>query len=372
VKRSVNKAYRFRLYPNKEQAVLLAKTFGCCRFIYNQMLSDKIEEYKKSGKMKKNTPAMYKKQYPWLKEVDSLALANVQLHLEKAYKNFFRDPKIGFPKFKSKHSFQNSYTTNYVNGNIALVDGKIKLPKLGMVCVKRHRMIPETYKLKSVTISQVPSGKYFISILFAYENQVSECTGMKEVLGIDFAMNGMAVFSDGTRASYPMFYKKAQKKLVHEQRNLSRCKKGSSNYQKQKMKVAKYHEKIRNQRQDFSHKLSRQITNKYDVVCVEDLNMKAMSQCLHFGKGVMDNGYGRFLNMMEYKLSEQGKDLVKVDRFYPSTKRCSQCGNVKKMMLLSERTYHCACGNNMDRDVNAAINIREEGIRILSDSRKCA
>ena len=336
------------------------------------MLSDKIEEYKKTGKMKKNTPAMYKKEYPWLKEVDALALANVQLHLEKAYKNFFRDPKVGFPKFKSKHSSRRSYTTNCVNGNIALQTGSIKLPKLGVIRMKQHRAIPDAYVLKSATIRQEPSGKYFVSILFAYENQVSECRDVKDVLGIDFAMNGLAVFSDGTRAEYPMFYKRAQKKLAHEQRNLSRCKRGSRNYQKQKIKVAKCHEKIKNQRKDFAHKLSEKIAKRYDAVCVEDLNMKAMSQSLHFGKSVMDNGYGLFLNVMNYKLEEKGKVLVKVGRFYPSSKRCSCCGKVKDNLLLSERVYHCSCGNHMDRDVNAAINIREEGLRILRNSKNCA
>ena len=214
----MNIAYRFRIYPTEEQKILLGKTFGCCRFLYNQMLNDKIREYKKTKKLLKNTPAMYKKEYPFLKEVDSLALANVQLHLEKAYKNFFRDPKAGFPRFKSKHHSQNSYTTNVVNGNIL----------------------------------------------------------------------------------------------------------------------------------------------------VEDIDMKAMSQCLHFGKSVQDNGYGMFRNMLDYKLAWKGKKLVKIDRFFPSSKKCSKCGKIKKELKLSERVYRCTCGNEMDRDRNAAINIREEARRMLA------
>ena len=191
----MNIAYRFRIYPNREQEVLLAKTFGCCRFLYNQMLNDKIREYEATKKMLRNTPAMYKKAYPFLKEVDSLALANVQMHLEKAYKNFFRNPKIGFPKFKSKHRSRKSYTTNVVNGNIQLEDHRIKLPKLKWIRMKKHREIAEKYCLKSVTISMEPSGKYYASLLY----EKSDCENQAEefdyedakILGIDYAMHGM-------------------------------------------------------------------------------------------------------------------------------------------------------------------------------------
>lgn len=366
----MNKAYLFRIYPNREQEEMLAKTFGCCRFLYNIMLEDKIRAYQETKKMLKNTPAQYKKEYPWLKEVDSLALANVQLHLEAAYRSFFRDPKMGFPKFKSKHGSRNSYTSNVVNGNITLGDGRLKLPKLTAIKIKQHRNIPAEYKLKSVTVSREPSGEYYASLLYEYadcENQ-AESKGREEVqniLGMDYAMEGMAVLSDGTRCSYPSYYRKAERKLSREQRKLSKCEKGSRNYRKQRKKVALCHEKVRNQRKDFQHKLSRRLTEEYDAIVVEDLNMKAMSQCLHLGKGIMDNGYGRFLNMLSYKLKEQGKKLVKVDRYYPSSKTCSKCGKVKKTLSLSERIYKCECGNEMDRDVNAAINLREEGRRIL-------
>lgn len=319
--------------------------------------------------MLKNTPAQYKKQFPWLKEVDSLALANVQLHLESAYKNFFRDPKIGFPKFKSKHRSANSYTTNVVNGNIRLENGKLKLPKMTALKIKQHREVPEDYKLKSVTVGRESSGKYYASLLYEYavnENQVAaKKVEMHKILGMDYAMSGMAVFSNGNRCEYPSYYKKAEKKLAREQRILSKCVKGSYNYQKQKKKVALCHEKVRNQRKDYHHKLSRKIADMYDAVAVEDLNMKALSQCLNLGKGIMDNGYGMFVNLLEYKMKEQGKVLVKVDKFYPSSKTCSRCGNIKEHMELSERMYVCDCGNRMDRDINAAINIREEGKRIL-------
>ena len=184
-------------------------------------------------------------------------------------------------------------------------------------------------------------------------------------------MDGMGVFSDGTRCAYPKYLRRSEEKLVREQRKLSHCRKGSGNYQKQKRKVALCHEKVRNQRKDYHHKLSFKITKEYDVVVVEDLDMKGMSQCLHLGKGVMDNGYGMFRDFLFYKLKEQGKELVKIDRFFPSSKKCSVCGHVKKELQLSERIYRCECGSELDRDVNAAINIREEGRRILM-SRECA
>lgn len=366
-KEEMNKAFRFRIYPNKKQEELLQKTFGCARFIYNKMLGEKIAYYELTGETLKTTPAKYKEEYPFLKEVDSLALANAQLHLETAYKNFYQNPKIGFPKFKSKHKSAKAYTTNVVNGNIELIDGKLKLPKIENVRIKQHRPIPEGYKLKAVTISQEPSGKYYASLLYYYEgneNQVMISSDSK-ILGIDYAMHGMAVFSDELEASNPGYMKMSIEKLAKEQRRLSRCQKGSKNYEKQKRKVALCHEKVKNQRKDYIHKLSRKICEEYMAVGVEDIDMKAMSQCLNFGKSVMDNSYGMFRDVLKYKLEEQGKKLVKVDRFYPSSKTCSSCGRVKESLELSERIYRCECGLVMDRDKNAAINIREEARRML-------
>lgn len=334
------------------------------------MLSDKISEYRANGKMLKNTPAMYKKEHPFLKEVDSLALANVQLHLERAYRNFFQNPQTGFPRFKSRHRNRNRYTTNVVNGNIVLEGGKLKLPKLGKVRIRQHRQIPDDYRLKSVTVSREPSGKYYASLLYEYdlsENQAGKCSyGQTKILGIDYAMHGMALFSDRLAAVYPGYLRQAEEKLAREQRKLSHCEKGSRNYRKQKRKVALCHEKVKNQRKDYIHKLTRKIADEYDAVGVEDIDMKAMSRCLNFGKSVMDNSYGMFRDILGYKLEEQGKRLVKVDRFFPSSKKCCKCGKVKKELKLSERIYRCECGNVMDRDKNAAINIREEARRILS------
>ena len=303
--RKINRAVKIRIYPNKEQITQIEKTIGCSRFLYNRMLADKIRYYQEEKKMLKNTPAGYKKEYPWLKEVDSLALANIQLNLEGAFRKFFREP----------------------------------------------------------------SGKYFASLLFDCENQTVEKRQAEKFLGMDFAMHGMCVFSTGERAGYPMFYRNAEKKLAREQRKLSRCEKGSRNYQKQKKKVALYHEKIKNQRKDFQHKLSHSLAEDYDAVCVEDLNLKGIAGGLHFGKGIQDNGYGQFLSMLGYKLEERGKYLIKVDRYFASSKICSVCGHKKKELALSERIYLCECGNRMDRDVNAAVNILEEGKRIY---KKCA
>ena len=372
------RAYKFRLYPDREQAELFQKTFGCCRFLYNHMLADKTEMYEKTGKMKRLTPAGYKKDHPWLKEVDSLALANVQLHLEAAYKKYFSQEKAGHPKFKSKHRSRKSYTTNVVNGNIRVEGGKLRLPKAGYVKIRCHREIPEDYVLKSVTVSMEPSGKYYAALLYEYpvsENQAggknmaarerAGTGGTPDVLGIDFAMQGMAAFSDGSRAGYPMYYRKAQERISREQRKLSHCRKGSRNYGKQKRILAKCYEKVRNQRKDYLHKLSRKIADGHDAAAAEDIDMKGMSRCLKFGKSVMDDSYGAFRNMLGYKLKDQGKELVVVGRFFPSSRMCSRCGHVKKELRLDERIYRCGCGNCMDRDVNAAVNIREEGRRIL-------
>lgn len=360
-----NKAYKFRLYPNSEQAIFFAKSFGSVRFIYNKMLEDKIAHYKETGEMLKNTPAQYKSEFEWLKEVDSLALANAQLNLQKAFKNFFTNPKAGFPKFKSKHKNHFSYTTNNQNGNIYIEDSKIKLPKIGLVKIIQHRAIPLDYKIKSVTISKTPTNKYYASILFEYETNI-EPVEIESVVGLDFSMSSLFVTSDGEIANYPRYYRKSLSKLQREHRKLSKCKKGSNNRHKQKLKVAKLHEKVANQRKDFLHKESRKIANSYDLVCIEDLDMKGMSQALNLGKSVADNGWGMFTTFLKYKLEDLGKQLVKIDKWYPSSKTCSSCGAVKQQLKLSERIYKCSCGLCIDRDVNAAINIKK--IRLINDS----
>lgn len=362
----MNKAYKFRIYPNAEQRIMLAKTFGCVRFIYNRMLSDKIKHYEETKQKLNNTPAQYKAEFPWLKEVDSLALANAQMNLQTAYNNFFRSPKTGFPKFKSKKSNRKSYTTNCVNGNIVIENGCLKLPKIGFVKLKQHRVIPSDHKLKSVTVSQTPSGKYYASILFEYENQVQEQI-LQTFIGLDFSMHELYKDSSGNEPQYPKYYRQAEKKLKREQRKLSLMQKGSKNRDKQRIKVAELHEKVANQRKDFLHKQSRQIANIYDCVCVEDLDMKAMSQLLNFGKSVSDNSWGMFVTFLKYKLEETGKRLVKVDKFFASSQICSSCGHKNaETKNLSVRAWDCPqCGTHHDRDVNAAINIKNEGMRLV-------
>ena len=366
-----NKAYKFRLYPTEEQANLIRKTFGCVRFVYNKMLAERKEAYEKYKddkeqlkKQKLPTPAKYKAEFEWLKEVDSLALANAQLNLQTAYKNFFSGQN-DFPTFKSKKD-RKSYTTNVVNGNIMLLNGHIKLPKLKMVRIKQHREIPQDYIIKSCTISMTPTGKYYVSILTEYEKEIVQ-KEVETVVGLDFAMDGLYVSSEDEKANYPKFYRKMLDQLAKAQRVLSRRNKGSERWNKQRIRVAKLHEKVANQRKNFLHHKSKELATNFDVVAIEDLNMKGISQALNFGKSVADNGWGMFTSFLAYKLKEQGKQLVKIDKWFPSTKTCSSCGIVKDMTL-SERIYSCICGVNLDRDYNSAINIKNEAIRLISVS----
>ncbi|HZK54705.1 MAG TPA: RNA-guided endonuclease TnpB family protein [Desulfosporosinus sp.] len=370
----MNKAYNFRLYPTKEQEVLFAKTFGCVRFVYNKMLEERIELYERFkddvAELKKHktpTPAKYKAQFVWLKEIDSLALANAQINLQTAYNNFFRDKSVGFPKFKAKHRDKNSYTTNNVNNNVRIEDSKLKLPKLGLITMKQHREITSHQSIKSCTISKSPTGKYFVSILVEFFQQVPPISPKKEnVVGLDFDMKNLYTDSQCIRADYPRFYRRALEKLAREQRKLSNCVKGSNNRRKQKLKVAKVHEEVVNRRKYFLHKKSRELVNSYDAVIIEDLNMKAMGQRLNFGKSVSDNAWGMFTIFLKYKLENEGKLLIRVDQWFPSSKTCHYCGNLNKDLQLSDREWTCqSCGCIIDRDYNAAKNIRDEGLRLL-------
>lgn len=365
-----NKAFKFCLLPNHNQKILLEKTFGCVRFVYNKMLAERNEIYEKHKDDKlalKNqkfpTPAKYKNEFPFLKEVDSLALANAQINLQNAFKNFF-EGRTEFPKFKNRKTKQ-SYTTNMVNGNIKLEDGYIRLPKLNLVKIKQHREIPDDFKIKSCTISKTNSGKYYISILTEYEKEIVPVS-IQHVLGLDFAMDGLYVESEhGEKANHPRFYRQSLDKLAKEQRILSRRKKGSVRWEKQRLKVAKLQEKTANQRRNFLHNRSKELVTIYDAVIIEDLDMKGMSQALRFGKSVHDNGWGMFTQFLKYKLKEQGKWLINIDKWFPSTKKCSCCGAEKEMQL-SERIYKCSCGFVLDRDHNSAINIKNEGLRLLA------
>ena len=342
---------------------MFAKTFGCVRFIYNRMLADKIAHYKKTGQTLQTTPAQYKTEFEWLKEVDSLALANAQLNLQSAYKNYFTKRHTGFPKFKSKKKSRMRYTTNNQNGSVRIETGKLKLPKVGFVKIVQHR--PMIGKIKSVTIERTPTNKYYVSILVEYENQVPEVE-LHKFIGLDFSMHDLYVTSEGERANYPGFLRKSEKKLARLCCRHSRRKLRSQNSERMRLKVCLMYEKITNQRLDFLHKKSYQLSEGYDVVCIEMLNMRTMSRTLKFGKSVADDSFGKFRNMLDYKLYFRGKKLVKVDKWFASSQLCSKCGyknaQVKDMKIREWKWP--LCGTEHDRDINAAINIREEGKRI--------
>ena len=371
---TMHKAYKFRIYPNSEQQVLLAKTFGCVRLVYNHYLALKSRTYEESGKTLSYTKCAadlvkFKKDKSFLKEADSIALQQTLRHLDTAFQNFFRDKNAGYPRFKSKKNHHDSYSTVCVNNNIKLGNGCLVLPKVGKVRIKQHRSIPSDYILKSVTVSRTPSGKYFASILFEYKSEIHAVSPVKAI-GLDYSMHGLFVSSEDDVAVDEQFlhhYRKSLDRLVKEQRILSHRQKGSNRYHKQRVKVAKLHEHIKNQRADYLHKLSRQIANAYDVVCVETLDMKAMSRALNFGRSVADNAWGMFLRFLDYKLSQLGKMLVKIDKWFASSKTCHICGYVNEGLTLGTRIWECpVCNTVHDRDRNASANIKMEGLRMIS------
>ena len=363
----MNRAYKFRIYPNKEQRIMFAKTFGCVRFIYNKMLADKIKHYQETGKSLSVTPAKYKGQYEWLKEVDSLALANAQMNLQTAYRNFFRQTRTGFPKFKSKKDSRKRYTTNNQHGSIRIEGGKIKLPKVGYVKIVQHR--PMMGVIKSATVEQTPTNKYFVSILVEYESQVPEVE-LKKFIGLDYSMHELYVTSEGERANYPRYFRRHEKKLARLCRWHSRRKQGSRNRERMRLRVCLEYEKLTNQRRDYLHKKSYHLAENYDAVCIETLNMRAMSRQLRFGKSVSDNSFGKLREMLRYKLYFSGKKLIEIDKWYASSQLCHVCGYKNPAVKdLSIRKWECPIRGAMhDRDINAAINLREEGKKLVAST----
>ena len=358
----MNKAFKFRIYPTEAQKTLIHMTLGHNRFLWNKMLEDKQKHYELNKTQLYNRPAQYKENYPFLKDVDSLSLANTQLNLEKAFRMFFKR-KQDLPNFHSKKQ-DYGYTTNLVNNNIVLLKGYIKLPKLGDVKIKQHRVIPNEMTLKSVTVSKSSTSKYYVSILYEYQKEITKQV-VKQSIGLDFSMNHFYVDDQGFKLDYPKDIQTDYSKLRILQRSLSRRIKGSSNYDKKALEIALLYERIKHKRDDFLHKLSNAIAKRYDLVSVEGLNLIDMSQTSpYYAKQISRFGWTRFVAFLKYKLETQGKTLMVMDQWYPSSKRCSCCGDIKTDLKLSERVYYCPnCELHLDRDHNAAININKEGFR---------
>ena len=378
-----NKALRLRIYPVAQQTIQINKTLGCSRVVYNKMLHERItvfEEYKddrqKLYDYKYKEISAYKKEYEWLKEADSQALAWEKVKLLNAYSNFFKSvkgnrkgQKVGFPKYKKKKA-KSSYTSSCINNNMAVDFNleKVKLPKLGWVNFRDKRTSAEG-KIKSVTVSRSATGKYFASFLF--EREAPEVikkvvTDPKKVVGLDMSLSDFYVDHEGNSPEFVRNTRKYEIQLAKAQRRLSRKKKGSKNWYKAKRSVALKHEQIANSRLDFNRKLATRLTSEYDAVCIETLSLQGMSRTLHLGKSVCDLGFAEFVSRIEQKAAETGTQVIQVNKWYPSSKLCSNCGYKNRDLTLKDRIWTCPnCGAELSRDENAGKNLHNVGCKML-------
>lgn len=367
----MSKAYKFRLYPNNQQKLLIQKTFGCCRFVYNCTLSYKDNLYKTENKVASKFDCnnyvnrILKKKYEWLKEVDKNSLNNAVFDMDSAYKKFFVE-HTGYPKFKSKKNSKKPYKTNCTNNNIevSFENNKIKLPKLKWVKARIYRTFEG--KIKSATISQTPSGKYYVSILVETEHISMQSTDC--MVGIDLGIKDLLITSNGQKFDNQKLIRKYEHKLAKEQRKLSHKIKGSKNWNKQRIKVAIIHEKISNTRKDYLHKISHQLVSENQVLVTEDLAVSNMMKNHNLAKAIQDCGWYELTRQLQYKSEWNNRQYVKIGRFVKSSQTCSVCGYVNKQTKnLSVRKWTCPnCETVHDRDINAAINILNEGLKLLN------
>jgi putative transposase len=366
----VLKAYEYRIYPTDEQKMQIAQHIGCARWIYNYALEKKSKAWSESRKnlsrfdIQKDLPKLKKQEETkWLVEVNSQTLQASLEHLEHAYKRFFKEKK-GFPKFKSKHNNRQSFSVPQ-HVSVDFENGLINLPKMEPIKVKFHRQFEG--KIKTVTVKKTPTNKYFVSILVESIEEPKKKKAVKEktTIGIDMGIKDFATLSSGEKVENPKTLKKSEKKLTKAQRKLSRKVKGSKNRNKQRVRVAKVYETISNTRKDFLHKLSHKLTheNQVDSIVIEDLNVSGMMRNHRLAKSIGDCSWSEFVRQLEYKSEWYGKNLIKIGRFEPSSKTCNQCGAINHDLKLSDREWTCkSCGTNHDRDVNAAINIKNIGL----------